>query len=51
MIWEEIVVECLKKRLKEETIVKAGLVVALRVQERLVEEIEVELKKEGEKGK
>ena len=49
MKWNEIVKECLERRLKEEMIVKAGLVVDLRVQEKLVEEIKVELKKEEEK--
>ena len=51
MIWKEIVIECLERRLREEIIVKAGLVVELRVQEKLVEEIKAELKKEEEKEK
>lgn len=51
MMWGEIVIECLERRLREEIIVKAGLVVELRVQEKLVEEIKAELKKEEEKEK
>lgn len=49
MIWGKIVIGCLKQRLKDETVVLASLTVELKVQERLVEEIKAELKKEGEK--
>ena len=50
MRWNEIVMVCLKQRLKDEEVVLASLTVELRVQERLVEQIKEELKKEEEKG-
>lgn len=51
MIWEEVVQICLERRLKEEEIVKASLVVSLGIQEKLVEDIKAELKKEERKRK
>lgn len=49
MNWNEVVVECLKKRLRDEEVVLVSLTVELSVQERLVEEIKGELKKEEKK--
>lgn len=49
MNWEEVVIECLEQRLKEEEIRKAGLTAELQVQENLVNEIKAELKRGKEK--
>lgn len=50
MIWSEVVVECLKGRLKEAEILKAGLTVDLELVVKEIEVIKEEIKKE-EKGK